>query len=118
MTSVPTPPSPPPSPPARAPSKSCTIDIVVPVYNEEQILESSITRLRDHLEEGFPFWWRIVIADNASTDATADIGRRLAASALHCCISMRRAVDERCVPPGADLTPTWCRTPTSTSRPA
>jgi putative flippase GtrA len=60
-------------------SVATTVDIVVPVYNEEQILASSIERLRDHLVEGFPFDWRIVIADNASTDATADVGRALAA---------------------------------------
>ena len=54
------------------------IDIVVPVYNEEEILESSIRRLRDHLDGNFPFRWRIVIADNASTDATSEIAARLA----------------------------------------
>jgi putative flippase GtrA len=54
------------------------IDIVVPVYNEEEILESSIRRLRDHLDHSFPFRWRIVIADNASTDATSQIAARLA----------------------------------------
>ena len=53
------------------------VDIVVPVYNEEAILESSICRLREHLITGFPFRWRIVIADNASTDGTAAIATRL-----------------------------------------
>jgi putative flippase GtrA len=49
------------------------IEIVVPVYNEEAILARSIRRLHRFLSDGFPFTWRIVIADNASTDATPAI---------------------------------------------
>lgn len=56
------------------------VDVVVPVYNEQEILETSIGRLRTHLSEQFPFRWRIVIADNASTDDTSAIAARLAAS--------------------------------------
>src|SRR3954453_12638917 len=55
------------------------VEIVVPVYNEAAGLESSIRRLHRFLLDGFPFSWRIVIADNASTDATPEIARRLAA---------------------------------------
>lgn len=55
-----------------------SVDLVVPVYNEELILESSINRLVDYLADSFPFTWRIVIADNASTDATPQIAARLA----------------------------------------
>ncbi|BAN02830.1 bifunctional glycosyltransferase family 2/GtrA family protein [Ilumatobacter coccineus] len=61
------------------PASLATVDIVVPVYNEEQILASSIARLVDHLETSFPFEWRIVIANNASTDRTAEIADSLAA---------------------------------------
>lgn len=57
-----------------------TVDIVVPVYNEEQILATSVARLVEHLNETFPFVWRIVIADNASTDATGAIADELAAA--------------------------------------
>ena len=55
------------------------IDIVVPVHNEARDLEPSVRRLRAYLDAGFPFPARIVIADNASTDGTSAIGRRLAA---------------------------------------
>ena len=51
------------------------VDIVVPVYNEEAALEQSIRRLHRFLSESFPFAWRIVIADNASTDGTPAIAR-------------------------------------------
>jgi putative flippase GtrA len=54
------------------------VEIVVPVYNEEAALEVSVFRLHDFLEESFPLSWRIAIADNASTDGTLEIARRLA----------------------------------------
>src|SRR3954470_7816689 len=54
------------------------VEVVVPVYNEAAGLERSIRRLHRFLLDGFPFSWRIVIADNASTDATPEIARRLA----------------------------------------
>src|SRR4051812_29348937 len=55
------------------------LDLVVPVHDEQAALETSIRRLHRFLRAGFPFSWRIVIADNASTDATPEIAQRLAA---------------------------------------
>jgi glycosyltransferase involved in cell wall biosynthesis len=55
-----------------------TVDVVVPVFNEELALAVSIRRLHSFLTREFPFDWRIVIADNASTDGTRVIARRLA----------------------------------------
>jgi glycosyltransferase involved in cell wall biosynthesis len=54
------------------------IEIVVPVHNEEAVLARSIRRLHRFLTDGFPFSWRIVVADNASTDATPVVAARLA----------------------------------------
>jgi glycosyltransferase involved in cell wall biosynthesis len=54
------------------------IEIVVPVYNEQAVLARSIGRLHAFLSAEMPFAWRIVIADNASTDATLAIARSLA----------------------------------------
>ena len=54
------------------------LEIVVPVYNEQSVLERSIRRLHEFLGANMPFAWRIVIADNASTDATLAIARALA----------------------------------------
>ena len=54
------------------------IDVVVPVYNEQGSLEPSIRRLHRFLDDHLPFAWRIVIADNASTDATPAIAAALA----------------------------------------
>ncbi len=53
------------------------IDVVVPVYDEEAVLERSIRRLHRFLSSEFPFTWRIVVADNASTDTTPAIAARL-----------------------------------------
>ncbi|MFI8891665.1 glycosyltransferase [Streptomyces paradoxus] len=55
------------------------LDVVVPVYNEENDLERCVRRLHAHLGETFPYAFRITIADNASTDATPRIAARLAA---------------------------------------
>jgi hypothetical protein len=54
------------------------VDIVVPVYNEQETLWRSVRRLHRFLSAEFPFSWRIVIADNASTDATPTVARALA----------------------------------------
>jgi len=54
--------------------------VIIPVYNEERDLERSITTLRDFLlENGQPWQWRIVVADNASIDRTLPIARELTA---------------------------------------
>jgi glycosyltransferase involved in cell wall biosynthesis len=55
------------------------LEIVLPVYNEAHVLAGSVERLRTYLQEtSFPYTWRIVIADNASTDATLSVARELA----------------------------------------
>src|SRR5688572_16055394 len=56
------------------------IEIVIPVYNEAAGLERSVRRLHRFLTDGFPFSWRIVIADNASVDATPEIAATLAST--------------------------------------
>ncbi len=48
-----------------------SIDIVLPCLNEERILPQSVQRLRAFLlTEMTAYTWRIVIADNGSTDGT------------------------------------------------
>ena len=53
------------------------VEIVVPVYNEHAVLEASIRRLYAYLTKSFPLAWRVTIADNASSDDTLAIARRL-----------------------------------------
>ena len=58
--------------------RTLTVDIVLPVFNEAHMLEQSVTKLHKYLASNLPYKWRIVIADNGSTDGTAAIARRLA----------------------------------------
>ncbi len=56
-----------------------TVEIVVPVYNEEGDLAASVRRLEAYLAAEVPYACLITIADNASTDRTWDIAQQLAA---------------------------------------
>lgn len=62
----------------RAAERTVTLDVVVPVHNEQADLEPSVRRLHAYLAR-LPWTARITIADNASTDATPDAGHRLQA---------------------------------------
>lgn len=61
------------------------VDVVLPVYNEEKVLANSVETLRDFLHENCPYDWRIVIADNASVDATQVVGESLAERLAEVC---------------------------------
>ena len=54
-----------------------TIDVVIPVYNEEHVLTQSVNTLRQFLEKNLPNQCTVVIADNASTDKTWEIAQAL-----------------------------------------
>ncbi len=58
------------------PELAPVLEVVIPVHNEEAQLAATVTRLHEHLL-AMPWSFRITIADNASTDATSAIGRRL-----------------------------------------
>lgn len=55
------------------------LDVVVPVHNEQHTVAASVRRLHAHLVHTFPYPFRITVADNASTDATAAVASGLAA---------------------------------------
>jgi glycosyltransferase involved in cell wall biosynthesis len=52
------------------------LDVVIPVYNEEAQLAASVERVLEHLRR-MPWSFTVTVADNASTDQTALIARRL-----------------------------------------
>jgi putative flippase GtrA len=59
-------------------TRTATVEIVIPVYNEEADLEASVQRLHAYLSQSFPLPWLVTIADNASTDHTWAVACRLA----------------------------------------
>lgn len=60
------------------PEPSATrVDAVIPVYNEAHVLEQSVASLSDFFGAHLPYDWRIVIADNASTDRTLEVATAL-----------------------------------------
>ena len=95
------------------------VEVVVPVYNEERTLERNAELLLGYLREEFPFPFGVVIADNASTDATPAIAARLAHDEpeVRFCGSTARAAGWRSAPRGSRATPTSSPTWTSTSPP-
>lgn len=56
-----------------------TFDVTIPVLNEEETLERQLRILYGFLQKNFPGngQWRIVIADNGSTDRTPQIAEAL-----------------------------------------
>jgi len=75
--------------PTSSPPPPPDVEIVVPVYNEAGGLEASVRRLHAHVSRNCDFSFRITVADNASTDETLAIARRLGAElaeveVIHC----------------------------------
>lgn len=75
--------SPQPSPAAAADRLAAppppVLDLVIPVHDEERGLERSVRAAHAYVTRHLPFSARITIADNASTDGTLAVARRLEA---------------------------------------
>jgi putative flippase GtrA len=68
--------TPTPAPPA---SPTAVLDVVIPVHDEQHTVAACVRRLHEHLVQTFPYPFRITVADNASTDATAEVASGLVA---------------------------------------
>ncbi len=55
-----------------------TVDVVIPVLNEAHVLEKSVKTVRAYLLANVPYRWRIVVANNGSTDGTDRVADQLA----------------------------------------
>src|SRR5919199_3218313 len=60
--------------------QTATVDVVVPVYNEERALPGCLQVLCSYLCDQFPFEWTVTVVDNASTDGVLRVASELAAS--------------------------------------
>ena len=69
-----------PHPAGEAASGPPVLDVVIPVYNEQDDLEPCVRQLHAHLTGTFPYRFRITIADNASTDDTLALAETLQAA--------------------------------------
>lgn len=54
-----------------------TINITIPAYNEETILQTNILKLANFCDKNLNDDWFIVIVNNNSSDTTAEIGKKL-----------------------------------------
>lgn len=53
------------------------LDVVIPVYNEQDQLADSVRTVHAYLQEQFAYPFRITIADNASVDGTLHIAHQV-----------------------------------------
>jgi len=54
-----------------------TVDLVIPCFNEERVLRQSVERVLAWCDGHPEHQWRVVVADNASTDHTLEVARAL-----------------------------------------
>ncbi len=60
--------------------KKLRVDVLLPVYNEQHVLEKSVTSLREFMQKEMSGYdWVITIGDNASRDNTLQVAEALAA---------------------------------------
>jgi ubiquinone/menaquinone biosynthesis C-methylase UbiE len=56
-----------------------SVDITIPVLNEERAIVSSLSTLSSYLQTECAYDWAITVADNGSTDATSELAASFAA---------------------------------------
>lgn len=86
--------------------RTAAVEIVVPVFNEEAVLDRSVRALHDYLADRFPLPWLITIVDNASTDDTW-----AHAAALHADLPDVQALRLRAKGRGLALRTAWSQSP-------
>lgn len=59
------------------PASEISVDVVIPVLNEAHVLEKSVKTVHEFFTARMPYRWRIVVAENGSTDGTVEVAERL-----------------------------------------
>lgn len=58
--------------------KKYSVEVVIPIYNEEEELEKNVKKLNSFLKKNLSSYrWHITVADNASTDNSFKIAKKL-----------------------------------------
>lgn len=57
-----------------------SVDITIPVLNEQRAIEANLSKLSHHLSAECPYDWRLTVADNGSTDLTWSLANSFAAA--------------------------------------
>ena len=86
--------------------RTAAVEIVIPVFNEEAVLERSVRALHAYLADRFPLPWLITIVDNASTDGTW-----AEAAALHADLADVQAMRLSAKGRGRALRSAWSQSP-------
>jgi len=60
-----------------------SVDITIPVLNEQRAIESTLSTLASYLSVECPYDWRITVVDNGSTDRTWSLATSFAAEHSH-----------------------------------
>ena len=70
-----------------------SVEIVLPVYNEERVLAESVGKLHAYMSANVFHDWRITIADNGSRDGTLEIAEKLSSDlpTFPCSMCRKRA---------------------------
>ncbi len=55
--------------------KTIELSLVIPTYNEEDIIKSSLEKIIKYLDKK-PYLWEIIVVDDGSSDATSEIVRK------------------------------------------
>jgi glycosyltransferase involved in cell wall biosynthesis len=65
-------------------AKKYRVEVVIPIYNEEEELAANIKKLYAFLNKKLTsYYWHITIADNASTDGSLTIAKKLSKDLSH-----------------------------------
>ena len=62
---------------SEAPASLPTVDVVIPCLNEVKVIRDSVEKTLACFDANPQYQWRVIVADNGSTDGTSDVVRQM-----------------------------------------